>query len=314
MGRTSPYAAYLAALEAADTVHATVAASALLRYHEEFSRRGWISPSGYLTHLLVPFLDGEVEVEIEIDEIASNFRYPSQQDRSRMVTRPLVEVQRFRFVIDRWLDDVTRLVGIDPRRHSKMRELVDGHLWHLGDQRIGNSHKHGPVFIARQWHRGDVPRLSKALSDPIWQNGGVILMGKPTPSGTVTDHAIRGLFGFLGTEDGRDTFDGTALDRILQGKPISDGGAMPEQYLRGEHLKLPHFTEARRLSPERLKIIKAAWGTDGHGPPIVTWAETNHVANTGYQSFKDAFDDDGCSWVDIFDRIRHGRYRLRRNP
>ncbi|TRZ56010.1 MAG: hypothetical protein D4S02_16625 [Rhodocyclaceae bacterium] len=314
MGRSSPYAAYLAALEAADTVHATVAASALLRYHEEFAKRGWISPSGHLTHLLVPFLDGEVEVEIEVDEDAGIFRYPSPQNRSRIVTRPLLEVQRFRFSIDRWLDDVTRLVGIDPRRHSKKRELVDGHLWHLGDQRIGNSHKHGPVFIVRQWHRGDVPSLSKALSDPIWQNGGAILMDKPTASRIVTDHAIRGLFEFLGSENGRDTFDGPALDRVLQGKPFSDGEAMPKQYLLGEYFKLPHFVEARRLSPERLKIIKAAWGTDGHEPPIVKWAEINRVANTGYQSFDDAFAGDGCSRVDVFDLLRRGQYRLRRSP
>jgi hypothetical protein len=56
------------------------------------------------------------------------------------------------------------------------------------------------------------------------------------------------------------------------------------------------------------------WGQDGAPPPINSWAEANLNANTGYTSFDDAFAWDRLKWTDFFERISHGKYRLRRNP
>lgn len=70
-----------------------------VEFHEVL-RRGWLRPDGYLAHIRVPFLDGEEEVEVEIDEAAGCFLYASPQRRSLRIARPLSEIALYRLSMD----------------------------------------------------------------------------------------------------------------------------------------------------------------------------------------------------------------------
>jgi hypothetical protein len=282
---------------------------------EKFARRRWLrGPREYLTHQMVPFLDCEIEVEVEIDEDASVYRYRSPQCRSRILTRPLAEIALYDFSVDVWLDDLARMIGLEPRYFSRQRERVPHHLWHLGDHRVGDAPEFAPIFVARQWQAAPRQEMSAVLSDPAWVRHGVVLLHRRPESVLPDHHEARALSEFVRIEDGDDHFDAAAFSRVLRGFVKPAGVDEQEQYLRGNLLKLPHFTDPKPLSDERAKVIKAMWGQDGVAPPIKSWAEANQAANTGYSSFNDAFDWDGCTWRDIFDRVSHGKYHLRRNP
>lgn len=103
------------------------------------------------------------------------------------------------------------------------------------------------------------------------------------------------------------------LFKILanQCQPQADGKQEPSQYLHGNRLLLPHFTEPREYSPERVKILNLVWGDDGKTPPAVKWAEINTLANTGYSAFGNAFE---AQMPDLFCKAGYGKYRLRRDP
>jgi hypothetical protein len=100
---------------------------------------------------------------------------------------------------------------------------------------------------------------------------------------------MRWLDEFVRVDDGQDVFDANAFDRVLRGYVTPSGAPEPVEFFQGNRLKLPHFTESRELSAERAKIVKQMWSSDGKNAPEVSWAEVNRIANTGYQSFDDAF-------------------------
>lgn len=310
----STHRKYLAVLERVPSVEPRVLAITLGRHRGEFRRRGWVTEDGYLTHVMVPFLDSEEEVEVDIDEDARVFRYRSPQHRSRIVERPLAEITRYVLQVDAWLNDLTSLIGIKPLQRPERRDLVPDHLWYLGNIRITGTHEFSPVFIGRLWGRAPNRQVTNSLCDPIWPRGGVVLRHQPGSTELPGDHVMRGLGEFLHvTDDGQDLFDSLAFDRVLRGFVTANGASEPEQFLRGNRLKLPHFPTSRELSPERAKIVKVMWGVDGNAPPEMSWADVNGQANTGYQSFDDAFGGVEAR-EDVIEKSRRARYRLRRNP
>jgi hypothetical protein len=310
----SAYAAYLAALEQSCDLSRLVRPFQLGKRGEDFTRRRWLcSTNTYLSHKMVSFLDAETEVEVKIDEDADTYSYRSPQYHSRILTRPLAEIALYQFCVGIWLDDLAKLIGIESRHLSQQRERVPGHLWHLGGIDVGGTEL-APVFVARQWKAAPIQKVTSVLADPVWARPGVVVIHQkpdlPLPGG----HEARALSEFVRTVDGHDHFEATAFGRVLRSLASLSGGDEQAQYLRGNLLKLPHFAEAKTLSDERLKLIKAMWGQDGAPPPINSWAEANLNANTGYTSFDDAFAWDRLKWTDFFERISHGKYRLRRNP
>ncbi|MBP8276604.1 MAG: hypothetical protein KAX55_06920, partial [Propionivibrio sp.] len=114
-------------------------------------------------------------------------------------------------------------------------------------------------------------------------------------------------------DDGQDVFDASAFDRVLRGHVTPSGVPEPLQFFQGSRLKLPHFVASRELAPERAKIIKQMWGVEGKAAPEMSWAEVNGIANTGYQSFDDAFGGK-AEREDVIDLVKRGKYRVRRNP
>jgi hypothetical protein len=309
----SAYLEYFRTLERVRSVEPRVVATTVGRHRAEFVRRGWVAEDGYLTRVMVPFHDSEEEVEADIDEGAGVFRYRSPQQRSRIVARPLSEIVLYALRIDTWLNDLCKLISIEPRHLSQQRTRVPDHLWHLGDARIAGTHDFAPVFVGRSWERAPDSEVTSVLCDPAWPRGGVLLRHQPIRDDLPRDHVMRGLNDFVRVEDGQDVFDASAFDRVLRGFVTINGIPEPEQFLQGDRLKLPHFVTSRELAPERAKIIKAMWGDVGTAPPEMSWAEVNGLANTGYQSFDDAFGGPEARG-DVIEKARRARYRVRRNP
>ena len=310
----SAYLEYFNTLERVRSVEPRVIATTVGHHRAEFVRRRWVIEDGYLTRVMVPFLDSEEEVEADIDEDAGVFRYRSPQQRSRIVTRPLSDIVLYALRIDTWLTDLCSLIGIEPRQLSQRRTRVPDHLWHLGNARIAGTHDFAPVFVGRLWERAPAEETTPVLCDPVWPRGGVLLRHRPSSDSMPRDHVMRSLNDFVRVEDGQDVFDASALDRVLRGHVTPSGVPEPLQFFQGSRLKLPHFVASRELAPERAKIIKQMWGVEGKAAPEMSWAEVNGITNTGYQSFDDAFGGKALR-ADVIEKLpQRGKYRVRRNP
>jgi hypothetical protein len=304
---------YLAMLERVRCIESPIQ-PILGHQRAEFIQRGWVTQDGYLTHVMVPFLDSEQEVEVEIDEDNRVYRYRSPQHHKRIVEQPLTDITRYALQIDVWLDNLATLIGIEPRHRSQRPIRIPCHLWHLGNARIAGTHQFAPVFVAHLLEKAPKTEVTTVLCDPIWSHGGVLLRHHPAITKLPRDHVMRGLCDFVCVNKaGQHVFDASAFARVLRGFVTASGTPEPLQFLQGNRLKLPHFNESRELSPERAKIIKLMWGAEGKSPPEMSWTEVNAKANTGYQSFDDAFGGTTLR-KDVIEKIRWAKYRVRRNP
>jgi len=302
---------FFAAIDRLSRLDTPVLASTLGHDWPQFRQRGWITAEGHLTHVMAPFLDSECEVEIEADPDAGCYRYRSPLD-GRTVVQPLNEVALYGIQIEPWLADLGSLLGIEDRRRASHPCRTPQHLWHLGNLRIAGTHDFAPVFVGRAWARAPVAGTSSVLADSVWSRGGVILQARRVQADLPRDHVIRALDEFVRVDDGQDVFDASAFDRVLRGYVTPSGAPEPVEFFQGNRLKLPHFTESRELSAERAKIVKQMWSADGKNAPEVSWAEVNRIANTGYQSFDDAFGGK-AEREDVIALVKRGKYRLRRN-
>ena len=309
------YLAFLAALEQASDLTKPVCAFRMGRCGDDFVQRRWLRPAhAYLTRQMVSFLDGEIEVEVEIDEDAGVYRYRSPQWHSRILTRPLAEIALHDFCVDAWLRDLAEWIGLETA-DVKAQARIPHQLWHLGDFRVGKATEPAPVLIARRLASASVEALSSVLTDPAWGRRGIVLMRERPRHPLPGVHEVRALSEFIGPLEGGAQFDSASFVRVLRSLTPPSASDQRTQYLDGQDLLLPHFETTVRLSPARARIVKASWGTDGHPSPIVTWAEIKIAAHSSYQSFDDAFKD--CKEMereDVFDLIDHGKYRLRRTP
>ena len=309
------YLAFLAALEQASDLTKPVCAFRMGRCADDFVERRWLRPAhAYLTRQMVSFLDGEIEVEVEIDEDAGVYRYRSPQWRSRILARPLSEIALYDFHVDAWLHDLGKWIGLE-EDSPKDQTRIPGHLWHLGDFRVCTTAEPAPVLIARRLQFALPEALSSVLADPAWGRRGVVLMRERPSLPLPGVHEARAFSEFIGPQKGNGQFDSAAFVRVLRSLTPPSASDQRTQYLDDQDLLLPHFETVVRLSPARARIVKASWGTDGYPSPIVTWAEIKIAAHSSYQSFDDAFKD--CKEMereDVFDLIDHGKYRLRRTP
>lgn len=303
---------FLIAIDRLSSLATPVLATMLGRDCSQFLQRGWVTAEGHLTHVMAPFLDSECEVEIEADPDAGCYRYRSPLD-GRTVVQPLNEIALYGIQIEPWLADLARLIGIEDRRRASRPCRTPQHLWHLGELRVAGTHDFAPVFVGRAWMRAPSAETSAALADSVWPRGGVILQACRSHAVLPRDHVIRALDEFVRVDGGQDVFDASAFDRVLRGYVTPSGAPEPVEFFQGNRLKLPHFPESRELSAERAKIIKQMWSADGKAAPEVSWAEVNRVANTGYQSFDDAFGGK-AEREDVIALVKRGKYRIRRNP
>jgi hypothetical protein len=303
---------FFAAIDRIQSLDTPVLATSLGGNWPQFMQRGWVTDEGHLTHVMAPFLDSECEVEIEADPDAGCYRYRSPLN-GRTVVQPLSEIALCGIQIEPWLADLASLIGIEDRRRASRPCRTPHHLWHLGDLRVAGTHDFAPVFVGRAWARAPATDTSSVLTDSVWPRGGVVLQACRTHAVLPRDHVIRALDEFVRVDGGQDVFDACAFDRVLRGYVTPSGTPEPVEFFQGNRLKLPHFSESRELSAERAKIVKQMWSADGKAAPEVSWAEVNRIANTGYQSFDDAFGGK-AEREDVIALVKRGKYRVRRNP
>jgi hypothetical protein len=301
---------FLAALERLRTMGTQVLGVSVGYDRKEFEQRGWIKANGYLTHVMVPFLDSEEEVEADIDEAAGVYRYRSPQRRTRLVTRPLADIRLYMVRLDAFFDHLTQLLGIEPSRAARRRCIVPDHLCYLGDRRIQGTHAFAPMFFGRVLNRASAGAIHGALSDPIFERDGIVLAlvnaVLPLPNG----HRLRPIDDLLVTGEDGAQFDLAALDRVLRGLP-ADANAEPDEWFdyRTGSLKLTHFERVEKIEGTQLDIIKLFWTVPRSAE--LEWKDVKVRANSASRTIDDAFG--GKPRREHFiEKPRRARYRLRR--
>lgn len=275
-------------------------------------RRGWLQPDGYLAHIQVPFLDGEEQVAVEIDELAGRFRYASPQRRSLRIARPLSEIALYRLSLDTWLDDLAALFGLTPFHRPRQRVKVAHHLWHLGNVRLHGTQVRAPLFLGRQLRSVPTAELANALGDPIYPGTGLVLCHQQAGLTVPAAHGLRELSAFPSDDADPAGADLVALDRILKSLVVSRDGRCDASFdpLSGV-LNLPHLDQPRRFKGKQKKIIAIFWQARD-GEPL-TWADVARQSGSAAKSIDRAFGKDD-PWADWIEHDGHGLLRLRLPP
>ena len=309
--RLSPFVRLIELLDSLQEVHSEFFENKLQCHRTELLHRGWVRVAGYSDFHMAEFFGEDVEVEVEIDEAAQVYRYQNPQRRGHIVAAPLWEVTHYSVCMEKWLDDLGDFVGIEPSAKTKKRELISGHLWHLGAVRVGRTHKFVQVYIARLSLGEARTQIKALLDDKVDPGDGILLVDKASSPKLYGEHIER-CFADLVEFDGIDsTFDRKALDRILMRYASIKAESEPQEYFEVNRLKLAHFTESLVLTDEQSKIIKHMWGPAQKFPPVMSWREVNKLAKTGYQSFDDAFVDQ-AKREHVIEKVAYGKYCVRR--
>ena len=109
---TSPHLSFFLALDNLPRLDASVLADRLGRDYQQLLQRRWVVPAGHLTHVMVPFLDSEQEVEIDVDEDAGRYSYCSPLN-GRTIVQPLAGIALYSIQMDTWLADLAALIGFE---------------------------------------------------------------------------------------------------------------------------------------------------------------------------------------------------------
>lgn len=311
--RLSPFVRLIELLDSLQDVHTEFFENKLQRHRADLLKREWVRVAGYSSFHMVEFFGDEVEVEIEIDEAAEVYRYQNPQRQGHIVVAPLWEVTHYNVCMDKWLDDLGDFIGIEPSAKIKKRELISGHLWHLGEVRVGKTHKFVQVYIARLSQGEAHTQIKAVLDDKVDPGNGILFVDKASRPKLYGEHIERCFADLVGFDGVDSTFDRQALDRILMRYATIKAENEPQEYFEGDRLKLAHFTKSLVLTNEQSKLIKHMWGAPQKLPPVMSWSEVNKLANTGYQSFNDAFISKEQR-EHVIEKISFGKYRVRRSP
>lgn len=296
---------FLIALESVRAVDGHVVGDELRGWAEQFLARRWISVDGYLTSILVPVLDSEEEVEVAIDEDNGTFAYGSPGRRGRTITRPLAEIALYTFNVDAWLDEITDAFAIEPSRRARKREIIDAHLWHAGDLRVGRTSQFAPLYVARRLEQCSTD-WRNALVDPVRPSQGIVLTAIDVDLNLPNSHQARSLECILISDDCGITCDHDTMDRLLRG--LAADTQNPDEWFddrRGE-LKLSHMNAVKVFKGKQKAVIAAYWrARQQHS---LKWedvmASTNCGKDPGSVFGKDV-------WREWLENVGHGLYRIR---
>ncbi len=271
----------------------------------------WFMPDGCLTHVLAPFLDSEEEVEVTLDEEAGVYRYMSPQRGARVVTRPLAEISLYRVNPDAILGDMASLLGIYQTVKSRRACLVAGHLWYLGEFRIGSSPASAPMFYGRALSAAPAGALEERLLDGIHEHAGIVLTPILPTRPIATRHRLRLLDDFLYVDDGKEAFDLSALTQVLTGKPARAAEVAEEWFDEpGGVLKLRHLPKPVAFTGFQKNIIAMFWrARDGE---CLEWTQDVKTQSGSVAPTLDAAMGGKENREMFIERVSRGCYRLRR--
>lgn len=296
---------FLIALERARQLDSPLVAEELCGFAEMFLARRWIVGDGYQTSLLAPVLDTDEEVDVVIDEEARTFSYRSCGCRERQITRPLSEITLYAPNVDAWLDELTNIFDIETARRSRKRELIDGHLWHLGDLRIGRTHQFAPLYVARRLGQC-ASDWEDALRDQARPSQGIVLIATDVDLELPNSHQARALASLLvgGIEEARCNRE--VLDRLLKGSAADPN---QDEYFdeRTGVLKLTHMDEEKTFVEGYQRAVIALYWKARH-EHSVKWSDARTRTNCGRDP--DSVFGKGV-WREWLENVGHGLYRIR---
>ncbi|MBK9442416.1 MAG: hypothetical protein IPN53_14380 [Comamonadaceae bacterium] len=292
----------------------TVFEQAIWPHRQAFLERGWIRIAGYFEGQTIESDDGWVaEVDHEIDLEAGVYRYPNPNWRGSTVVRPIEEITFYALCIERFLNDLCSLLGIDPQHRPSKSDVVLGHLWELGRVQVGTTQHWARIFLGRLNHGTAHGQIKPWLDDEVCPGQSILLVHKVSNPPAFGEHVERCLSDLLDIETAHTQFRADKLQRILIRNMSAVDVAVQDEYLTDNHIKLKHLPAPMELSTGQVQLIRQAWGAPTKHPPIMSWSEINKLAKTGYASFDNAFGDDPGKRALIFTKVKRAQYQLRRS-
>lgn len=298
------YAEFLICLEHARSVDTRVVAEELRGCAAQFAARRWIVPDGYQTSILVPVLNCEEEVEVAVDQEGGTFSYRSPAQPRRLLTRSLDEIAIYAFNVDAWLNGLAHVLEFESPHRARKRDLIDGHLWHLGNLRVGRTHQFAPVYVTRRLAQcaGDWRQL---MFDAVRPGHGIVLAVDDLDAKLPNGHQRCGIDDLLIANGDAITCDREVLDRLLRGVPAN--AADPDEWFdeRTGELKLIHMTAPKVFKGKQKAVIATLW--KARDQASLKWSEV--VAQTGCS--KDPDSALGPGWNEWIEKTAFARYRIR---
>ena len=297
---------YLLALERVRSIQERLLADELRGHATAFLARRWVVDDGHLTSILVPVLDSEQEVEVEIDEDLNTFSYRDPSCRGRVITRPLSEITLYSINLDAWMDEICELFMIEPSRWARNREVIAGCLWHLGDLRVGRTHRFAPMYLARRLRPTDT-EWQNALLSTKRPGQGIVLMAHDKDIELPNGHQTCGIDRLLVDSGDGFGYDADLLHRLLKGTHAHADDS--DEYFNADtgELKLTCVAEPRIFKGKQKDVIAMFW--KARKQHSLKWSGV--MERTGCQKDPDSvFGPEWSMWLDRIEGQR-GHYRLR---
>ena len=297
---------FLLVLERARSLEERLSSDDLRGHAAAFLARRWVIADGHLTHILVPVLDSEQEVEVDVDDDRQTYCYQSPGCRGRVVTRPLADITLYAVNIDAWIGEICDLLEIEPSQRAPSRELIADHLWHLGNIRVGNTHRRAPIYLARHMNAADQD-LRQALLSAKRPSQGIVLTAHDVDLDLPNSHQACWVGHLLLESSEGVRCDTELLQRMLKGS-AADADDRDEYFDNdtGE-LKLACMAEPKIFKGKQRAVITQFWKARAQSG--MKWSDVIERTGCG----KDPDSVFGSKWTAWLERIegQHGHYRLR---
>jgi len=300
---------YFRTLERVSQIDKPVMSTQLMGLTGQFLQHRWILEDGYLSAIPVEVLDGEDEAEVDVDVDAGTYSFHRVGGQTVKVTRPLGEITVYSFNVDAWLNEITTLFDIEPSKAPRRRELIQDHLWHLGDLRVNGTSRFVPLYVLRR-PKMCPSKLEINLRDPERLSHGIVLLTDSKKSTNLPNHHQgRELDALLTDVSNVVTLKSDVLDRMLRGVP-DDATDDRDRYneITGV-LKLRCMAAEKTFTGESQKSVIAHFWRERHQPSL-KWSDIRSRTDCG----KDPDSVFGKKiWRDWIEHIEdgHGQYRLR---
>lgn len=298
---------FLRTLERVSQIDKPVMSTQLMGLTEQFRQRRWILEDGYLSVIPIEVLDGEDEAEVDVDVDAGAYSFHRLGGQTAKVTRALCEITFYSFNIDAWLDEITTLFDIEPSKVARRRELIQGHLWHLGDLRISGSSRFVPLYVSRrpkmcpmEWERNlcDLERSSHGI---------VLVTNSKIGTNLPNHHQGREIDALLTDVTNVVTLKSDLLDRMLRGVP-DDASDDRDRYseITGV-LKLRCMAKEKTFTGELQKSVIALFWRERHQLSL-KWSDVRSSTDCGKDPDSVFGKGEWQAWIE---RVAFGKYRLR---
>ena len=299
---------YLRTLERVSQIDKPVMSTQLMGQTGQFLQRRWIREDGYLSAITIKVLNGEDEVDVEVNVEAGTYSFYRLGGQTSKVTRPLAEITVYTFDVNAWLNQVTTLFGIEPSKVARRRELIQAHLWHLGDLRVNRSSHFVPLYVSRR-AKMCTSQWEQNLRDLERPSHGIVLMTDSTIGANLPNHHQgREFDALLMDVTNVVTLKSDVLARMLGGEPANDSHDLDNFNESTGVLKLRCMEASHRFKGIQKSVIGMFWRA--RSMPSLKWEDVMSQTGCGKDPGS-VFKNPG--WKDLLDRVEAGHYQIRMN-